>query len=106
MESAIQFGNGDVFSGMHRPVEHTRNCQSSQVVAVIKIRHQDLQWSSRVARRHGNCFDDGFKQRLQIYAASFYVSRGSSSFGIGVQNRKVELLFLSIEIDEQIVDLV
>ncbi len=106
MERAVKLGDGNIFTGVHGSVEHPCNREASEIIAVIKIRHQNLQRSRCVAFGHRNSLDDGLEQRLQVYAASFYISRGSSGLGIGIQNRKVELLLLGIEIDEKVINLV
>src|SRR5579862_8611977 len=106
MKRTVQLGDGHVFTSVHGSIEHTRNCETAQIVAVIEVRYQDLQRPGHFAFGLGNGFDDSLEQRLQVYAASFYISRGGSSLCVGVQNRKVELLFFGIEVDEQVVNLV
>ena len=58
LQCAVELGDGNVFAGVHRSVEHARDGEASEIVAVIEIRDQNLQrarcialgereWSSR-----------------------------------------------------------
>src|SRR2546428_354927 len=90
---------------MHRSVEYTRDRKPTKVIAVIEVRYQDLQWSGYIASGSRNGPDDGLERALHFFPPAFYAWRGGPSFGVGVQNRKVEVLFFVIDIDEEVVDL-
>ena len=51
-------------------------------------------------------FQDGFKQRTQIGGFIFHLDLRDASSGIGVDHRKIELILMRVEIDEQIVNFV
>ncbi len=75
VQRAIQAGDADIFAGVHGAVEHARDGEAAQVVAVVEIGHQNLQRSRRIAFRFGDGFDDGFEQRLQVFSAALDVRR-------------------------------
>ena len=54
----------------------------------------------------GDGADDGFKERLQVGAGRGGVSGGGAGFGHGVEDGELELRFVGVEIDEEVVDLV
>src|SRR5581483_2386386 len=78
LKGAIQLGDAYFFSGPQGSVEHPSNRQTSQVVAVIEIGDQDLQWPNGIALWSGDCLQDSLEQRLQVFAPAFGVDgRGS-----------------------------
>ncbi len=77
-----------------------------EVVAVVEIGHQNLQRARGIAFRCRNGLDDGFEQRLQIFATALDVRGRGAGLGVRVEDREIELLFFGVEIDEQIVNLV
>ena len=78
----------------------------SEVVAVIEVRHQNLQRTVGVALRRRNRLYDRFEQWLQVLTAALNIRGGRARLGVGIKDGKLELIFLGVEIDEQIVDLV
>ena len=103
---AVELGDADFLAGAQRAVEDARDGQPAEVVAVIEIRHQDLQRAIGVAGGRGDGRHDGIEQRLQILTGGVGVRRRRAQLGVGVENRKIELVFGGVEIDEQVVDLV
>ena len=75
LERAIALGDADFFSGPHRAVEHARNGQASEIVAVVQVRDQNLQRPVRIALRWRNGLHDRIKQRLEVLSAAFHVGR-------------------------------
>ena len=67
VQRAIELGDANVFAGVHGAVEHARDGEAPQIVAVIEIGHQNLQRARGIALGCRNRLDDGFEQR----AASF-----------------------------------
>src|SRR5581483_4579534 len=106
LKGAIQLGDAYFFSGPQGSVEHPSNRQTSQVVAVIEIGDQDLQWPNGIALWSGDCLQDSLEQRLQVFAPAFGVDGRGSRLRIGVENGKLQLIFLRVEIDEEVVDLI
>ena len=49
---------------------------------------------------------DGVEQGTQILAPALDVGGSGAGLGIGVEHREIELLFLGVEVDEEVVDLV
>src|SRR5581483_2859731 len=106
LNGAIQLGDGHIFPRVHPAVKDTRNRETAQVVAVVEIRDQNLKRPPPVPSWSGNGFDDGIKERLQIFSATRDIGRGSSCLCIGIEHRELELLFVSVQIDKQIVNFV
>ncbi len=106
LHRAVALGDGHIFARAQRAVEDARDGQPSEVVAVVEVRHQHLQRPVGVARRMRNRLDDRFEQRLQILARLVDIGGRRAQLRVGVQHRKIELVFAGIEIDEQVVDLV
>ncbi len=83
----------DFVTVAQRAVEDARDRQPSEIVAVVEIGDQDLQWSVGVAARRRNGLHDGFEQRLQVLARSFEIRRRRALLRIRVEHREVELVF-------------
>ena len=49
MQRAVELGDGDFLAGMHFSVEDARDGEASQIVAVVEVRHEDLQRAGRIA---------------------------------------------------------
>ncbi len=67
VQRAVELGDGDFFAGMHLSVEDARDRQPSQIVAVVEVRHQNLQRTRRVALGMRNRLDDRVEQRTQVF---------------------------------------
>ena len=106
MQRAIALGDSNVFAGLHGSRKNAGNGQAAEIVAVIEIRDQDLQRAVRVSLRRGNGADDGVKQRTQILARRSLMDGSGARLGVGVEDGKVELVFLGVEIDKEVVNLV
>src|SRR5262245_17348354 len=93
---------------MQRPVKHTGDREAAEIIAVIEIGHENLQGSFGIAGRRRNMLDDRFEQRTQVTTSAITIRRDLSDTraSIGVDNRKIKLLFGSFEINEQVVDFV
>ena len=106
MQRAIKPGNAHVFAGVHGAVEDTCDGEASQIVAVIEIRHKNLQRTGRIALWFGNGLDDRLEQRLQVFSGDFDVRGSGARLSVGVEDREIDLLFLGVEVDEKVVNLV
>ncbi len=106
LQGAVELGNADILAGAQRAVEDARDGQPPEVIAVIEIRHQDLQRAIGVAGGRRDGLHDGIEQRLQILTGGVRVRRRRAQPGIGIQNRKIEQFLGRVEIDEQVVNFV
>src|SRR5208282_673084 len=106
MKRPIALGDRNVFARLHGSGKNAGNGQTAQVVAVIEIRDQDLQWPIFVPLRRRNRIDDGLKQQPQVLARRSLMHGSRSRLGVRIQDREVELLFLGVEIDKKVVNLV
>ena len=59
----IQLGNAHFLAGAHRSIEHPRNRQSSEIIAIVKIRDEDLQRPGSVALGQRNLLHNGIEKR-------------------------------------------
>src|SRR4051794_22825927 len=89
-----------------RAVEDAADRQAAKIIAVVEVCDEELKRPCGIAFGGGNLMNDGFEKRLQIRALVGRVELGNTGFRIGVDNRKIELVFGGVEIDEQVVDLV
>src|SRR6202044_1335821 len=106
LERAVEFGDGDFFSGEHFAVKDARDREATEVVAVVEISNKNLQRPGGVAFGRRSRFQNRIEERTQIFAAAFDVGGRGADFGVGVENGEVELIFFGVEIDEEIVDFV
>src|SRR5262249_7941675 len=94
---ALEFGEADIVTESKRAVKNAPNRESTEVVAVVEVRDKQLKHSVGIARRIWNLVDDRLKQRPQIVRWIVELQLGNSGAGVGVDDRKVELLFGCIE---------
>src|SRR5580692_7892358 len=106
VKSTIQPGDGDLFAGMHGAVEDAGDGEATQIVAVIKVRNQNLQWTCGVAFGERDRLYNGVEERTQIFSAAFDIGRSRADLGVGVEHGEIELILFGVEIDEQVVDFV
>ena len=59
-----------------------------------------------VALGRRNCLHDGIEQRFQILSATLNIRGGGPGLGVRVKDRELQLIFLGIEVDEQVVNFV
>ena len=58
VQRAIELGDGDFFAGVHLSVEHARDGQAAEVVAVVEVGDENLQRTGCIALGMRNGFDD------------------------------------------------
>ena len=83
-----------------------RDGQAAEIVAVIKVCHQDLKDMLRCSLRWWRRLEDRVKQWLKVFTRLIDVAGGSPKLGIRVQHREVELVLFGIKIDEEVIDFV
>jgi len=106
MEGAIKLGDDDVFAGIERAIENTGDGDASEVVAVIKVGDEDLERTVRLALGWRGGVDDGFEEGRQVFSGDFGVGGSCANLSVRIKDGKVELIFLGVEVDKEIVDLV
>src|ERR1700689_4325410 len=99
---------------MHGSLEDTGDGDTAEKIAVIEISDLNLKRFFRIARGRRNGVNNGLEKELQI--ASISVARGragwsplamsDAGFRVGVKDREIELVFRSVEIDKETIDLV
>ena len=103
---AVEVAQRVLAAVLHRARDHATDREAANVVIVIEVVGLELQRRFRIDFGAGQMTDDGLEQRLEIFAALAELRNRGSDSGIGIEDRKIELLFLRAEIDEQIVNLV
>jgi hypothetical protein len=106
MKRPVALGDSNVFARLHGSGKNAGDGEAAKVVAVIEIRYQYLQRPVSVSLRSGNGRDDRIKQGTQIFAMRSLMHGGGARLGVRIEDREVELVFLGVEIDKQVVNLV
>src|SRR5579859_1894877 len=100
MKRAIELGDGDFLAGVHLSVEDARNREAAKIVAVVKVRYQDLQRTRWVALGRRNRLDNRVEQRAQVLTSALNVGGRCPNLGVGVEYRKIDLLFFRVQVDK------
>src|SRR5213075_2863290 len=81
-------------------------CNSSEVIAVIQIRHEHLkEWLARnFWRRHMS--HDGLKERRHVVVVFVQFAHGKTVLRARVNNWEIELVVACLQFDEEIENLV
>ena len=106
VQRAVALGDVHFFAVVQGSVEHARNRQAAEIVGVVEIGDQDLQRAVRVAAGRRDGGDDGFKQRLQVFAGRVRSRCWPCPAWRWCRAREIELVFVRVEIDEEVVYLV
>src|ERR1700688_4407435 len=106
VKRSVALGDGNILAGFHGAGKNARDGQAAKVVAVIEIRDENLQRPIFVALGRRNRINDRLEQQAQIFARRSLVHGGGAGLGVGVKNRKVQLLFLGVKINKKVVNLV
>src|ERR1700728_2509529 len=91
---------------MECSIEYATDGEAAEIVAVVKIRNQQLQGGRWIAFGGRDVLKDGFKEWLQIIAVAVGIELCDTGFRVRVDHGEIELLFGGIEIDEEIVNFV
>ena len=106
LDFAVQLADAYFLAALQSSIEHARDGDAPQKLAVIQVHHLNLQYARGIARRRGNMLHDGFKQGQQIFRIVTEFVVGHAAARIGVNDWKIELVFGSVQVDEQVVDFV
>src|SRR5205814_10281442 len=102
LQLAIEFADTDFSSALQCAVKDARNGYAAQKFAVIEIHHLQLQSCGGIAGRRGNSLHDGFKQWKQILGIIALFAMSDAVTCVGINDREIELVFGSVEINEEI----
>ena len=91
---------------LQRALKYAADGKAPEVIAVIEIGNLGLQNGVRIARGRRNVFEDGFEERTQILGGIVQRLLRHTGSRVGVEDREIELVFLRVEIDEEVVDFV
>src|SRR5208337_2151593 len=103
---AVALSDSDVFSGLHGSRKNAGDGKAAKVVAVVEIRDQNLKRAVRVSLRRRNGVDDRLKQKTQVFARRSLMNGSRARLGVRVEDGEVELLFLGVKINKEVVNLV
>src|SRR5882757_4379808 len=106
IEFAVELTDADFRAALDGAIENAADGDAAEKIAVIEIHHLDLQDAFRIAGRRGDGFDDRLEERQEIFGIVADVAMGHTVAGVGVNDRKIELVFGSVQVDEEIVDFV
>src|SRR5579872_5708039 len=106
MEAAVELGNGYILASFQRPIEHARNRKSAQVVAVVEIRDENLQWSCGIALGFRNSIKDRLEEWLEILARNFHVCGRCARLCVGVEHGKIELFLFRVKVNKEVINFV
>src|SRR5712672_3767026 len=106
IEFAVELADANFRAALDGAVEHAADGDAAEKIAVIEIHHLDLQDAFRIAGRRGDGFDDSLEERQEIFRVIADFAMGHADACVGVNDRKIELVFRSVEVDEKIVDFV
>src|SRR5208282_2856172 len=106
VKGAVALGDGNIFARLHGSIKNASDGEAAEIVAVVEIRDQDLKRAVGVSLRSRDGVNDGFKQQTQVLARRSLMNGGGACLGIGIEDGEVELLFLGVEIDKEVVNFV
>src|SRR5712672_3380896 len=106
IEFAVELTDADLRAALDGAVENATDGNTAEKIAVVEIHHLDLQDALRIAGRRGDGFDDSLEERQEIFRVIADFAMGHAVARVGVNDRKIELVFSSVQVDEEIVDFV
>jgi hypothetical protein len=102
----VDAGDVVLFAGAHGAVEDAADGEAAEVVGVVEVGDEDLQRAVGIALGDGDGLDDLLEERLEIDAGDGEVECRGADLAVGVEDGEVKHVFVGIEVDEEIVDLV
>jgi hypothetical protein len=106
LHSGIELHDRHRIADLHAAVENPADRNPAEVVARVEVGDEQLQRRVRISARRRDVLDDRVEQRTQILAVPLLIVRRGPNPGVRVQHREIELVFVGVEIDEQVVNLV
>src|SRR5439155_7354707 len=106
LPAAIALDADDRVADYYATADDTLKRNSSEVIAVIQIRHEHLkEWLARnFWRRH--MLHNRLKERCHVFVAFVQLAHGKTVLRAGINNREIELLVGCLQFDEEIENLV
>src|SRR6185312_14511871 len=86
--------------------ENTRDCQASEIVTVIQVGDENLSRIGRFTRGRRDGPENGVKQGAEVFAWHIDIRSRDSGLGVGIEHRKIKLVFACIQINKKIVEFV
>ena len=96
----------DLLPTTNFPFDHSTQRETTEIGARIKVRDPRLQWCSLGEGRSWNGAHDRLKQWREIGAGGVLLYRRPARATRGVHDRKVELVSVSVKVEEQLIYLV
>ena len=106
LDPPVQLADRDRVTDLHPPVEHATDRDAAEIVAGVEVGDQHLQRGVRVSPRRRHAVDDGVEERPQVLARFADGHARRAGAGAGVDHGELDLLFVGVEVDEEVVDLV
>ncbi len=106
LDRAVVTAPGDGLALPDRALVHTAERDPADVGGGGEVGDVRLQWRALLVLRCRDVVDQQLQQRLEILAGLVQVERRGAGFGVGVDDREVDLALVGLEVDEQLVGLV
>src|SRR5205823_937210 len=87
-------------------IKYAGNRQPAEVIAVVEVRDQNLQCAGGIAFWLRDRCQDGVEQRAQILGGTLYFGGCRPQLGVGIEDGKIQLLFLRVEVNKKVVNFV
>src|SRR5262249_57215356 len=103
---AVYARDGNELSLPNSPITDTADSQTTQIVAIVDVGDEQLQILFGIELRRRNVVEDRGKERPQVRGFVFKASLGQPRSGIGIDDRKINLILAGIQVDEEIVNFI
>ena len=105
-ERSIVLADTHLIPDGYLPIEDSSDGEPPDIFTVIEIGHQHLEGRRVISRGGRDGLEDLLEERPQVGAFVGQLVLGDTIPRDGVENRKIDLLVIGVEVDEEVVDLV
>ena len=106
LDAAVGPAPGDRLAVAHLPVAHPAERQAADVGVGVEVGDESLEGMLGVVLGRRDALQHQVHQRRQVGPLDAFLERGPAGFGVGVDDREVDLLVVGVEVEEELVDLV
>src|SRR5258707_7384450 len=106
VQRPVRLGHRDLVPDGNAPGEDASDGQAAQVIAVVEVRDEELEWALARRLRRRDVRDQGLEQRPQVLLLARHRHAGGAELRVRVHDGELELRLGRVEVDEQVVDLV
>ena len=106
LDRAVGAAPGDLLAVADRPVADPAERQATDVGRGVEVGDMRLQRVVGVVLGRRDALQHQVEQGGEVGALDSLLQRGPARFGVGVDDREVDLLVVGVEVEEELVDLV